>query len=102
MNNIINNTIIDQAAKVLLQAAPSGSRVILFGSQARQQARVDSDLDFLVIEPTVSNSTEEMVRLRDTLRPLRIPIDLLVMSADQFDYWRETANTLAYRASKEG
>ena len=86
---------------LLLEAAPK-SRVILFGSHARGDADADSDVDFLVIEPQVQNRYAEMVRLREVLRPLLIPVDVLVVSQEKFDYWRDTPNTVYHRAAKEG
>ena len=68
---MIDRAMISEAAKLLLQAAPTGSEVILFGSHARGDATPDSDLDFLVVEPEVKSKHSEMVRLRDALRPLR-------------------------------
>src|SRR5438128_2746143 len=76
---------VDRAAAMLLAAAPAGSEVILFGSYARGDAHRDSDLDFMVIEPVVSGQRAEMVRLRQVLRPLRIPVDVLVVSREGFD-----------------
>ena len=40
------------------------SRVILFGSHGRHEAKEDSDLDIMVIKPKVENPYEEMVLLR--------------------------------------
>lgn len=39
----------------MLEAAPPETRVILFGSHARGEANEHSDLDFLVIEPSVED-----------------------------------------------
>jgi len=90
-----------QAINMLLRAAP-GSRVILFGSWARGTAQADSDLDFLVVEPTVTNPRAEMVRLRQVLRPLRVPADVLVVSERTFQEWRDTPNTVIHVAATEG
>jgi predicted nucleotidyltransferase len=65
---------------MLVSAAPLGSRVILFGSQATGAADSRSDIDFLVVEPEVRNRVHEMLRLADTLRPLRLAVDVLVIS----------------------
>jgi len=86
---------------MLLAAAP-GSRVILFGSHAIGEADAESDLDFLVVEPEVKDRHGEMVRLRQLLRPLRIPVDVLVVSAETFEEWRDTPNTVMYEASRRG
>ena len=92
---------IRDAVNRLLRAAP-GSRVIVFGSQALGNARFDSDVDFLVVEPKVENQFEEMARLGAVLAPLKIPVDLLVVSAERFEYWRDTPNTIIHKAAKEG
>jgi predicted nucleotidyltransferase len=98
---VIDRQTIDQAAKLLLAAAP-GSTVILFGSQARGDARPDSDVDFVVVEPQVTDWAEETVRLLDVLRALPVPADVIVFSRERFEYWKETPNTLPYVALKEG
>ncbi len=98
---MIDEQTITKAANLLLAAAP-GSKVILFGSYARGQADARSDLDFLVVEPEVKNRFDEMVRLSEVLRPLLLPVDVLVVSEEKFDYWRDTPNTVYYRAVKEG
>ena len=74
---------IEAAARMLLEAAP-GSKVILFGSHARGDAASDSDVDFLVIEPEVRDRHAEMVRLANVLRPLMLPVDVLVVSEERF------------------
>jgi hypothetical protein len=42
------------------------------------------------------------VRLREVLRPLRIAVDVLVVSAKTFEEWRDTPNTVIYEAAREG
>ena len=92
---------IDEAAALLVNAA-SPARVILFGSHARGDTRPDSDVDFLVVEPTVSDRCGEMVRLRRVLRPLRIPVDILVASEEEVEEWGALPGTTLYWALKEG
>ncbi len=99
---LISREAIDVAAKLLLEAAPKGSEVILFGSYARGDARPDSDVDFLVIEPSVNGQRAEMVRLRQILRPLRIPVDVLVVSREGFEAWKDKLNNVVYKAAREG
>src|SRR5881227_3688744 len=91
-----------QRAVELLKSAAEPSRIILFGSYARGDARENSDLDFLVIQPIVTARRREMVRLSDVLRPLRVPADVLVASDRVFEEWRNVPGTVLYEANKEG
>jgi predicted nucleotidyltransferase len=99
---MLEGHVIDQAAQRLLDAAPPGSGVILFGSYARGTAAPSSDLDFLVIEPEVTNRYDEMIRLRDVLRDVPASVDVLVTSQSTFAEWRDTPNNVLYEAWKEG
>jgi len=99
---MVNAQIIERACRLLLDAAPPGSGVFLFGSYARGDAKPDSDLDFLVVEPEVRDQHGEMVRLRDTLRPLRVTADVVVTSRRVFEEWRTTPNNVLYEAAREG
>ena len=98
---MIDESTIKQAVDLLQQAAP-GSTIIVFGSCARGQSTEDSDLDVMVVEPTVTSPHDEIVRLSDVLRPLGIPIDILVASKGTFEYWADTVNTIYYEIAREG
>jgi uncharacterized protein len=85
-----------------LVAAAQPRKIILFGSYARGDARERSDLDFMVIEREVPERHKEMLRLHDVLRSLHIPVDVLVVSEENFDYWADTPNTVYFEANEEG
>ena len=74
----------------------------MFGSYARGDATEDSDLDLMVIEREVPNKFNEMVRLRQELRALRIPVDILVYSHNYVDEWGHLPGTALYWALHEG
>lgn len=98
---MISEQTIQQAAQ-LLGEATQHAKVILFGSYARGEARENSDLDFLVIEPELRDKFREMVRLRQVLRPLRIPVDVLVYSQAEVNRQQDSCSTAVYWALREG
>jgi uncharacterized protein len=98
----IDETTIQHAAEILLHAAPEGSVVILFGSYADGTAKKDSDLDFLVVEPQSQNLFMEVARFSRLLGELLLPADVVVVSRDFFERFRNTPNTIAYEAARKG
>jgi predicted nucleotidyltransferase len=93
--------LIVEAGRRLAAAAPD-SRVILFGSYARGEASAHTDVGFLVVEPEVDNEAEESVRLHRTLRDLRVPANVLVVSRDYAERWREVRGGLIHMALSQG
>ena len=98
---ILEQSTIREAIKLLHEAAPD-AKIILFGSYATGQQTSDSDIDFLVIEPQLNSQVQEMVRLRRILSPLRIPVDVIVASKEDFDYWCDTPGNIFYDAANNG
>ena len=91
-----------EAGAALVAAAPPRSRVILFGSHARGQAGVHSDLDFLVIEPAVERTGAESVRLRRALSGIAAAIDVVVLSEEIAQRRAKVPGTMVDRALREG
>jgi predicted nucleotidyltransferase len=99
---VFDDAVIHEAGRRMLAAAPAGSRVILFGSHARGEAGEHSDLDFLVIEPSVENVAKESVRLHKTLKGLGVWADVIVRSEESVREWRDVYGTVINSALREG
>ena len=86
-----------------LAADPLPQRIILFGSQARGDAKADSDIDLLVVEAEApQHRGAEMVRLRRLLRPLSAVFDLLVVSEEELQRHGSEPGSVYWWALKEG
>lgn len=96
-----DETLIAEAGRRLADAAPN-AKVILFGSHARGDARPDSDLDLLVIEPELKSRRAEFVRLREALGNLGVPIDLVVLPESHVEEWGHFEGTMLNDALREG
>lgn len=79
----ISENAIREAAQQLGRAARKPARVILFGSYARGEADAESDVDFLVVQEDGFSRRREIVRLQETLSPLRVPAEVLVVSHEE-------------------
>ena len=93
---------IQQMGEILAREVPPGSRIYLFGSQARGTATEHSDVDLLVVEPEVARRFAETNRLSRLLRRMGVPVDLIVLSRETFEDWRNVPGTLAYEVASEG
>ncbi len=83
-------------------AAARPSKVILIGSYARGDADEGSDLDLMIIEPSVENVGQEMVRLHRAAGDIGVGIDVVVYSEEEVARRGKVPGTLAYWALKEG
>jgi uncharacterized protein len=65
--------------------------IYVFGSQARGDARPDSDIDLLLVVPSTEQPTHRLAQLAyHAAGPHSLDLDILVMSRDEFE-WRSRA-----------
>jgi predicted nucleotidyltransferase len=76
-------------------------QIIMFGSYARGDFNTNSDLDLLVIED-VEFLRQESVRLRQALRGLLFPIDIVVATPEQVERHRNSIGLIYRSALSEG
>ena len=77
-------------------------RIILFGSQARGDARVDSDVDLLVVLPEVENKRESTVAIMRALRDIPVAEDIIVTTPDELERFGEMVGLIYRPALLEG
>lgn len=77
--------------------------VYLFGSQARNEANKNSDIDFLIIKEFEQPKRLRALEFRKELRGQNYyPVDLVVYTPQEFEDESQIKGTMAYRIKKEG
>lgn len=101
----IDHQIIAAAAERAALAASGPVRVLLFGSYARDQAGLHSDLDLAVIEPAFADPSakaEEYLRIRRAIGAVGTGVDLVLYDEEEFSWRSQVPGTLPYWIQKEG
>lgn len=99
---MLYDELIREVGRRLVAAASSPARVVLFGSHARGEAVPGSDLDLLVIEQEITDRSAEFVSLRRSLRGLDRSIDLILVTEDEAQKWRDVPGSLIFDAMRTG
>lgn len=77
-------------------------KIILFGSYANGNPTEDSDLDLLIIQKTDLPKKERRLPIRKVLREFRIPMDIIIYTPEEVDYWKNASMAFVTRAINEG
>lgn len=90
-------------ARILFIAGDRVSKIILFGSRARGEARPDSDFDLLILmHAPIGDKRQQLVELYRGLTGCGAVVEPWVMSVDEFEETKSVVGGLAYAAGKEG
>ncbi len=97
-------TPLEQIKDVCHQILP-GSRVLLFGSRARQDYTFDSDFDFLIIttqELSINQKLKYKAKIRRILAKYKIPADILIQSDSEIKIKKSITGHIVKQALDEG
>ena len=97
----ISQALVSEIVKRILGVA-GPQRIILFGSAATEHMSKDSDIDLLVLESSPRDTRKESVRVRQAVRGLGYPFDIIVMAAERFEESKNVIGGIAYPANKYG
>ncbi len=102
---LVNEQVMQGMLKVLREQF-NPSRVILFGSYARNEAGPDSDLDLLIVQDRIFD--KQHLRITETaaiwraLSGFMVSKDILLYSENEFERLRTKRNHVVCTAVKEG
>ncbi len=77
-------------------------QIILFGSHARGQAGLDSDVDLLVVMPVEGSKRAKQLEIRAAVHDVRLPKDIIVSRSEEFQWRKDTVGTIEHPAVREG
>ena len=77
-------------------------KIIIFGSQAREEADERSDVDILVVSRYNGKRRVVVVAMDRALRGIGIARDIILLSPKEFDRDKDIPGTIARPASTEG
>lgn len=77
-------------------------KIILFGSHARGEYRGDSDVDLLIVMHVDGSRRQKANEIDLALADRLVPMDLLVVTPDQFERQKDAIGTIVHQAAREG
>ena len=94
---------VDLAVKTAVETVQP-SRVIIFGSWARGQAKWDSDVDLAIVLPNSASPRLPEIRsaLRRKLSEVPMTIDLVLATEEHMTRFGDSVNSIYYNILKDG
>ena len=77
-------------------------KVILFGSYANGTPTEESDLDLLIVKDSNIPSRLQNRKVRKLLSGWKVPMDVMVKSAEEFETYKDIIGTIVYPAHRFG
>ncbi|MCP4639225.1 MAG: nucleotidyltransferase domain-containing protein [bacterium] len=90
----------DMVQRIVARFHPD--RIILFGSHASGEPTGDSDIDILVVMPVEGSRRGKANEIDLALGDRTIPLDLIVVTPDQFERQKDLLGTIVREAVLEG
>jgi len=77
-------------------------KIILFGSWAKGLATNDSDLDLLIVMNVQGSKRQEAIKVDLLLEGIPLPTDVIVVTPQDIEKYRECPGTIIRQALREG
>lgn len=97
----MGNALLDRV-RDLLVGSVNPQRIVVFGSRARGDDRVDSDLDLMVVVDVQGSLGQRTGIVRRCLLGIEVPLDLVVYTPSEYARLRTWKSSVAAIADREG
>ncbi|MGM0411595.1 MAG: nucleotidyltransferase domain-containing protein [Bacillota bacterium] len=97
----IDSEIIDKIVERIVDNT-NPQKVILFGSYATDKYDIDSDIDLLILKEMDEPRHKRGRKIRKHLRGMEIPVDIIVLTPEEVEEYKNITNSLISNALKEG
>ena len=97
----MDRAILDEIVRRVVEVAQP-DRIILFGSAARGDMGPDSDMDLLVVKSGVPHRRRLAQEIDHSLRGIRMPVDIVVVTPEEVEKYRDTVGPIIRPALREG
>ena len=77
-------------------------KIVLFGSRARGNPRLDSDIDLLIIADSDQPRPRRSAILYGALSDILIPMDIVVYTPQEVEEWSQVRQAFVTTALREG
>lgn len=98
--NAVQVTIAEMVRRIVERFHPE--RIVLFGSHARGTAGPHSDVDLLVVMEPQGSKRRRAVEIHGLLAGMGLPKDVIVVTPEEFDAYRDAPGTVIRTAWQEG
>jgi predicted nucleotidyltransferase len=92
---------LEKAIDIIVKVADP-DKIILFGSHARGDSKKDSDYDLCVLKRNVEHRRKLAQKLYRSLYGVRIPVDIIVETSDDFENLKDDPFLIYKQISKDG
>ncbi len=93
----IQNKIVNRIVKKV-----SPLKIILFGSHASDSTTAGSDIDLIIVKNKVRSKIKESAKIWNFLGDIPIPKDIIVVSREEYDFYKEEAGSVIRTANEKG
>lgn len=95
-----NQAIDDLVERIVREIHPL--RILVFGSVARDETSIDSDIDLMVVMPDGIHRRKTAQRLYRNIRGMKVPFDILVATPSDLEKHKNNPGLIYQKVLAEG